>query len=88
MQASDEIYELHTTLFTLRNSKISNVKDMQHKRLGAIDTFYGELVSGATGNGVSIKLYADYPPMVEALKRCEIDIIKYLLLPILRIVLF
>ena len=73
MQASDEIYELHTTLFTLRNSKISSVKDIHHKRVGTIDSYYGELVSAVTGNGVSVKLYDDYPPMVEALKKGEID---------------
>jgi len=73
MQASNEIYELHTTLFTLRNSKISSVKDMYNKRVGTIDSYYGDLVSDTTGNGVSVKLYADYLPMVEALKSGEID---------------
>jgi len=73
MQASDEIYELHTTLFTLRNSTISTVKDMQNKNVGTIDSYYGELVSKSTGNGINIKLYDDYAPMVEALKKGEID---------------
>ena len=73
MQSSDEIYELHTTLFTLRNSRISSVKDIQHKTIGTIDAYYGELVSKVIGDGINIKLYDDYPPMVEALKKGEID---------------
>jgi len=73
MQASDEIYELHTTLFTLRNSNIATIKDIENKRIGTIDAYYGELVNKVTENRVSVKLYDDYLPMVEALKRGEID---------------
>ncbi|WP_295421085.1 GGDEF domain-containing protein [Sulfurovum sp.] len=73
MYASDKIYEIATSLFTLRNSKISNIRSLQHKRVGAIDAYYGQLVKDAIGNSIDVITYDDYPPLVEALKRGEID---------------
>lgn len=73
MHASDAIYELHTTLFTLRETQVNTIKDILHKRIGTIDAYYGELVQKATGNEVEIKIYEDYEPLVEALKSGEID---------------
>jgi diguanylate cyclase (GGDEF)-like protein len=75
MYASDPMYELHATLFTLRNSQISTIKDLQHKRVGAIDKYYAGLVQKSTGNSVEIIMYDDYPPLVEALKNGEIDVL-------------
>jgi len=73
MHASDAIYELHTTLFTLRETQVNTIKDILHKRIGTIDAYYGELVQKATGDEVEIKIYEDYEPLVEALKSGEID---------------
>ncbi len=73
MYASDKIYEIETSLFTLRNSKISNIRSLRHKRVGIIDSYYGDLVKKATGNSIEVITYDDYQPLVEALKKGKID---------------
>ena len=73
MHASDKIYEIETSLFVLRDSKITNVKSLQNMRVGTIDSYYGSLVKNAAGEDIKIVTYNDYPPLVEALKNGEID---------------
>jgi len=75
MQASDPIYELKTALFTLRNSSLNTVFDFAGKRIGTIDTYYGQLVKNAVGGSAKIVQYENYEPLVEALKNGEIDAI-------------
>jgi len=73
MHASEAIYELHTVVFTLRETKVTTIKDILHKRIGTIDDYYGKLVQNVTDKAVEIKIYEDYEPLVEALKNGEID---------------
>ena len=69
MQASDVIYEIRTGLFVKRNSTITIKRDLKNKRVGAIDQYYGSLLSDTA----EIVLFDEYAPMVEALKSGEID---------------
>jgi len=73
MFASDVIYELSTGLFVLKKSSMGTARDFVNKRIGSIDTYYGELVKRVVGKSVEIVIYDDYGPMLEALKAGEID---------------
>ena len=73
MQASDTIYQLHTAVFTLSDSKLSEAIDFKGKRLGTINTYYAELVEEVVGKDIIVTVYDDYAPMVEALKSGDID---------------
>ena len=75
MHASEPIYKLRTALFTLSDSKLNEAIDFKDKRLGTIDVHYAGLVKGVVGNDVTVTVYDDYAPMVEALKRGEIDVL-------------
>ena len=75
MHASEPIYKLRTALFTLSDSKLNEAIDFKDKRLGTIDVHYAGLVKGIVGNDVTVTVYDDYAPMVEALKRGEIDVL-------------
>ena len=73
MFASMPIYSIKTAFFTLSSSADSNAKDFQHKRIGAIDKYYASLVKKVIGDTVQIIMFDDYEPLVEALKKGEID---------------
>ena len=75
MHASAPIYELKTALFTLRDSSLNTVFDFAGKRIGTIDTYYGQMVKNAVGGSAEIIRYENYEPLVEALKNGEIDAI-------------
>ena len=73
MVASSPIYELSTALFTLNTQAINSIRDMVGKRIGTIDKYYGELIRGTLGESTDIRVYDDYPSMVEALKEGNLD---------------
>jgi len=72
MHASKKIYEIESTFFVPRQAPIFSAKDLEGKRIGVIDSYYGERVQAMIPHAEIVR-YSDYDPLIKSLESGEID---------------